>query len=78
MTKKEMFNIIFNKALDKGIGLLVEIEVPNMVENEIIINPPKNIKAKVEYYNRAYNDNMCLRTNNDIKMVDANVYYFLN
>jgi len=77
MTRKQMFNIVFNKALEKGTGLLVKIEAPNMPDYEIIINPPKNVPTKIEYYNEAYDDEMKLKANNKIKMVTADVYYIL-
>lgn len=77
MTRKQMFNIIFNKVLEKGTGLLVKNEAPNMPDCEIIINPPKNVPTKIKYYNEAYDDEMKLKANNKIKMITANVYYIL-
>jgi hypothetical protein len=36
---------------------------------EIIINPYANIPSKLAYYEQAYNDDLTLKANNNIKII---------
>ena len=74
-SRKEKFNWVFDQVLKEGADLIVEIKTPDMPENEIIINPNANVAAKVKYYNEAYDDDMCLKRNPEIKMESPNFYY---
>ena len=53
----------FKKIVEDGVSqgkefLIVKIETEGNAEPEIIINPLANVKAKMAYYDRAYNDNL--------------------
>jgi hypothetical protein len=37
---------------------------------EIIVNPTQNIKQKVEYIEKAYNEDLTLKANTNIKITD--------
>lgn len=74
-TKKEMFNWVFAQVLKEGADLRVQIKTPDMPEPEIIINPNANVAAKIAYYNDAYDDDMCLKRNPQIRMESPDFYY---
>ena len=76
MTQKEKFNLVFKEAIENKKGIIVDIESPDMPEAEIIINPFANVEAKTKYYNEAYDDNMCLKNNKNIKMINAYINLF--
>lgn len=60
----------FNYAIQydsKYIG--VKIQVCDNPDPEIIINTRKNFASKLEYYKKAYNDDLTLKANKDIKIV---------
>lgn len=48
--------------------MMVMVSV-NGGDPEIIINPKTNFKAKLEYYAKAYNDDLTLKANPNIKIV---------
>jgi len=48
----------------------VKIQMEGFREPEVIINPFNNFDAKLEYYKKAYNDNLILKTFNGIKIID--------
>ena len=56
---------IKNKA--KYIGIKVQAE--NMEGPEVIINPTENFEAKSDYYKRAYNEDLSLKTASGIKII---------
>jgi hypothetical protein len=49
---------IINKAIDGEISLSLFIKLPDLVEPEVITNPPTNLKQKLKYYKETYNDNL--------------------
>lgn len=49
----------------------VRIKVPNMKKAETILNPKENFDKKLEYYLNAYDDNLKLKANPDIIIVDC-------
>lgn len=74
MTKKQQFEELCKKALQRDSGyLVVLVESPDSVKPEIIINPRENLETKLAYYMRAYNDNLELNTFNKIRIVK---YYY--
>jgi len=73
MTKKEAFNCVFNLALKQNKGIRVEIKTPDMPMNEVIMNPAENVEQKAKYYNETYDDDMKMKRNPNIVMVDAQV-----
>lgn len=75
-TRKEFLNLMFDYVLSEGSSLMVRIKTPDMPELETIINPPANVAAKIAYYNDAYDDDMCLKSNPDIRMDGVGAYTF--
>lgn len=49
-------------------GIKVFIEMPDLEEPETISNPACNVKTKMEYYKKAYNEDLELKTFNAIKI----------
>ena len=47
----------------------VKIEMQGFEKPEIIINQVENFDTKLEYYKKAYNDDLTLKTFNGIKIV---------
>lgn len=39
-------------------------------EPEIIINPKENFESKLHYYSQAYNEDLTLKNNENIKIID--------
>lgn len=73
MTRKQTFNCVFQLALAQNKGIRVEISSPDMPMNEVIMNPAENVEQKARYYNEAYDDDMKMKRNPSIVMVDAQV-----
>lgn len=70
MTKKE-FVKQYEGAMRQGYRYIgVEVMVEGNTEPEYIINKASNFNSKLEYYKKAYNDNMQLIANNSIAIVD--------
>lgn len=60
----------FNKAYDERMKYVgVKIEMQGFEEAEIIINPFENIKDKLEYYKKAYNEELSLKAFIGIRIV---------
>lgn len=47
----------------------VKIQMQGFDKPEVIINPKENFEAKLEYYKKAYNEDLTLKTFNGIKIV---------
>ena len=61
--KKSEFKRIVEDGVARGKSfLVVKISTEGNAEPEIIINPIANVKAKMAYYDRAYNDDLELIT----------------
>lgn len=61
----------FENAIRQGSQYIaVKIEMKGLEGEEIITNPRCNFGAKLEYYKKAYNDDLTLKANNDIRIVD--------
>ena len=50
--------------------IAVAIRAPGLIDPEIIINSTANADTKLEYYKRAYNSDLTLKTFEDIQIVD--------
>ena len=60
----------FNIAKEEEMAYVgIKITVPNSEVCEVIINPTGNFDNKLEYYKRAYNEDLTLKTFNKIKIV---------
>ena len=61
---------VFNQAIGLGVNYIgVRIEMQGFDEPEVIINPRENFETKLEYYKKAYNDDLTLKTFNGIKVI---------
>lgn len=47
----------------------VKIQMQGFEQPEVIINPFNNFDAKLDYYKKAYNDDLTLKTFNGIKII---------
>ena len=71
MTKKQLFLDRFKEEYKKGILYYsVAVTTPNTKNKEVITNSKANILSKIEYWDKAYNDDLELVTNTNIKIVD--------
>jgi len=50
-------------------GVFVEIQLPDYPDVEIIYNSRANFERKQKYYSKAYNDNLEMKRNKEIKIV---------
>jgi glutamyl-tRNA reductase len=63
---------VFIDAIRQGhIYIGVAVKLPNLESPEIIINPMENFEEKLKYYKNAYDENLVLKTCNDIEIVGA-------
>lgn len=51
-------------------SLRLEIKMPDLPRHEVIINPYENLLEKRGYYARAYDDDLSLIANLDIKITN--------
>lgn len=70
MTKNDFLDVI-DECKENKWDLCVAVTVPGQKSPEYIINKRESIDNKVKYYLQAYNDNMELIANPEIKMVRA-------
>lgn len=71
MSRKEKLFDHFKKAIEHDVPfMLVCVDAPNLNEWEYIVNSISNYESKWEYYNNAYDDDLCLKANKNIKIVD--------
>lgn len=75
MNKKICLENEMKKAIKEKKAFAVSVSVPNCVKPEIIINPWENLEYKLDYYKKAYNDNLELVHNNEIKIIDFGMLY---
>jgi hypothetical protein len=68
MTKLEDFGKFLDLAIEKEKGIRVLIKMPDLHYPEEISNPASNVPAKKDYYMRAYNDNLELKTFTGIRI----------
>lgn len=67
---KESLRNIFLEAMEKEYKVAISVTVPGCDKTEIIVNPPENLAAKLEYYSSAYNDDLVLKACPSIQIVD--------
>lgn len=68
-TKKEIFLRYF-KEREKDLNkvMLITVRTPDTVSDELIINLECNIDKKIEYYEKAYDDDLKLINNPNIRI----------
>jgi len=60
----------FESAKEQGYPYVgVKIKMEGFEEPEVIINPIANFNKKLEYYKKAYNDELTLKSFNGIKII---------
>lgn len=69
MNHKERFLAEMDQAIIKGTSFKIEIKSPELTSPEVITNPPENLEAKKAYYKKAYDENLCLKTNQSIEII---------
>ena len=70
MTRKDL-EAAFKLAKENKNGICVEIQMPNQKTNEFIINDYSALDVKLEYYLKAYDENLVHSMNDRIKIVNA-------
>lgn len=71
-------NEIINDAVEMDMKYIgVKIEMQGFEKAEVIINQSENFKTKQEYYNKAYNEDLTLKTFSGIRIVGAAFGNFL-
>ena len=66
----EQLENCFKVAKEKGLPYVgVQISMPDLLKPEVIINPAVNFDAKLEYYKKAYNEDLTLKSFPSIKIV---------
>lgn len=69
MKKKEFLRYI-DLLIETGRDLVVSIKTSDLKEPELIFNPNNNLKAKRDYYENAYNDDLKLIAFNKIEITE--------
>lgn len=73
-TKRENLINTCEYAIANNQYLCIEVTIPGQEDTEFIVNKPTSIQNKMEYYCKAYDENLVHCMNDKIKMV--NVYSF--
>ena len=69
MTRKEDFFNLYNKYKDETNFMVIRIEMPELESHELIVNHKSNFEEKMKYYDSAYDENLIMIKNRDIKIV---------
>ena len=69
MTGKEDFFNLYNKYKDDTNFMVIGIEMPDLESHELIVNHKSNFEEKMKYYDSAYDENLIMIKNRDIKIV---------
>lgn len=76
MTRKEEMEKLFTEAKNKGMDIGVEVTVPGQEDTELIINRNSSIDNKLSYYMGAYDDDLNLNANQEVKIVGFQMMNF--
>ena len=68
MTREEL-KAAFAEAKENKNGICVEVQMPGQKTNELIINDWSALDAKLEYYLKAYDENLVHSMNDRIRIV---------
>jgi hypothetical protein len=58
-----------HKAIELNVSIGLFIQLPDLTEPELIINPPTNLKKKLEYYEKTYDNNLNHKHADGIKIL---------
>lgn len=67
--RKDVFMESMNKALEYDKGIEVWVKHPDLEDFEIIMNSKNNVQEKKKYYDKAYDEDMKLKSFPDISIV---------
>lgn len=70
MTREELI-VAFDMAKERKSGICVEIAMPGQDAFERIVNAYPSLDNKLDYYLKAYDENLVHVMNSDIRIVDA-------
>lgn len=65
---QEQLEKAFQWAKEEKKSIGIHIKMPKLLKEEIIVNPFENLDEKLKYYQEAYNENLKLKTFNEIKI----------
>jgi hypothetical protein len=68
MTRKEDFFKLYDKCKDETNFMVIGIEMPDLESHELIVNHKSNFEEKMKYYDSAYDENLIMIRNRDIKI----------
>lgn len=60
---------IIHKAIELNTSAGLFIQLPDLTEPELIINPPTNLKKKLEYYEKTYDNSLNHKYSAGIKIL---------
>ena len=69
MARKEDFFNLYNKYKDDTNFMVIGIEMPDLESHELIVNHKSNFEEKMKYYDSAYDENLIMIRNRDIKII---------
>lgn len=69
MTRKEDFFKLYDKCKDETNFMVIGIEMPELESHEFIVNHKSNFEEKMKYYDSAYDEELVMTRNRDIKIV---------
>ena len=69
MTRKEDFFELYEKYKDDTNFMVIGVEMPSLESHELIVNHKSNFEEKMKYYDSAYDENLIMIKNRDIKIV---------
>lgn len=69
MTRKEDFFKLYDKCKDETNFMVIRIEMPELESHEFIVNHKSNFEEKMKYYDSAYDEELVMTRNRDIKIV---------
>jgi hypothetical protein len=68
MTRKEDFFKLYDKCKDETNFMVIGIEMPDLESHEFIVNHKSNFEEKMKYYDSAYDEELVMTRNRDIKI----------
>lgn len=71
MRKEELVNVIESAIKNKSQYIAVAVELMGSKDVEIIINTYPNFEYKLSYYKAAYDDDLALKNNKLIRIVNC-------
>lgn len=75
MTNNNFCNFIDMAIRKKAVALVAYVKMPDLNSFEEIRNPSDNFEAKKAYYQKAYDENMCLKSFPAIQIVGARLIF---